>query len=203
MAVPPTVFLVDDDPGARDSMRYLLESDGLAVRAFSSAREFLDAYDPGRPGCLVLDVRMPELDGLELQQKLGARGDHLPIIFVTGYGNVPTCARAMKAGAIDFLEKPVDHDTLLSLVYKGLDQDVARHEQKRQRQEVDRRIASLTEREREVMQFLYQGKSLKQIAVRLGISVQTAAKHRIKVLRKLNVDGETELVRLLMVRSLQ
>ncbi len=198
MNAKPTVFLVDDDPGSRNSMRFSLESEGLSIESFDSAKAFLDIYDPDRLGCLVLDVRMPEMDGLELQRRLEAQGQHLPVIFVTGHGDVPICARAMKAGAVDFLEKPVDHETLLALVRKSLANDQQRHRRELEKRETQLRIEMLTPREREAMQLMNGGKSIKQIATHLGISIQTAAKHRTKVLEKLRIENETALVRLLM-----
>jgi FixJ family two-component response regulator len=196
----PTVYLVDDDSGARNSMRFLLESDGFSVEPFGSAREFLEAYDPARPGCLVLDVRMPEMDGLELQKRLQFQGQHLPVIFVTGHGDVPICARAMKAGAVDFLEKPVDDEMLLGLVRKSLTEGLRRHQRTVEEHKLLARIEKLSPRERDVMQLMNGGKPIKQIATDLGISVQTAAKHRTRVLEKLGIENETELVRLLMHR---
>lgn len=198
ISAKPTVFLVDDDPGSRNSMRFLLEADGLSVETFDSARAFLEGHDPGRPGCLVLDVRMPEMDGLELQQRLRFGEQHLPVIFVTGHGDVPMCARAMKAGAVDFLEKPVDDDKLLALVRKTLADGLQRHQRELKERETQSRIEKLSPREREVMQLMHGGKSIKQIASELGIRFQTAAKHRSRVLEKLQIENEAELVRLLL-----
>ena len=203
MNVKPTVFLVDDDSGSRNSMHYLLESEGISVEPFDSADSFLDVYDPKRPGCLVLDVRMPGMDGLELQKRLQYLGQHLPIIFVTGHGDVPLCARAMKAGAVDFLEKPVDDETLLALVRRCLADGLKRYQRELEVHATQSRIERLSPREREAMQIMQTGKSIKQIATELGISVQTAAKHRTRVLEKLGVDNEAELVRLLMRRAPQ
>jgi FixJ family two-component response regulator len=146
---------------------------------------------------------MPEMDGLELQKKLQYLEQHLPIIFVTGHGDVPMCARAMKAGAVDFLEKPVDDETLLTLVRKGLADGVQRYRRGLEEHEIQMRIERLSPREREVMQLMHQGKSIKQIASELGIRFQTAAKHRSRVLEKLEIENETELVRLLMPRPQQ
>ncbi len=123
MAANATVFVVDDDPGVLDSARWLLESDGLAVETYGSGRQFLEAYDPHRPGCLLLDMGMPGMDGLELQQQLASRGAHLPIIFIAGRGDVPKCVAAMKAGALDFLEKPAADARVLELVRRALEQD--------------------------------------------------------------------------------
>jgi len=196
----PTVFLVDDDRGALHSLRWLLESEGLAVESFLSASAFLDAYDPRKPGCVVLDVRMPEMDGLELQERMDHQGEHPPIIFVSGHGDVPTCVRAMKGGAVDFLEKPVDDDALLERIRQALARDLQRHRREMEEQEIALRKETLTPREGEVMQLLFDGKMNKQIAGQLSISIQTAAKHRTRVLSKMGVSNETELVRLLVGR---
>ena len=192
-----TVFVVDDDAGARRSMRWLLESDGLSVKTYSSAREFLAAYDEGCSGCLVLDVRMPEMDGLELQDELASRGAHPPIIFLSGHGDVPKCALAMKGGAVDFLEKPADADALLGLVHQTIEKDRKRRIIQASRLEIATRMTRLTPREREVMELLYTGEPMKAIAAKLGISVQTVAKHRTRVLEKMEANGEAELARLL------
>lgn len=196
----PTVFLVDDDSEALNSLRWLLESEGLAVECFLSAKRFLEAHDPKMPGCLVLDVKMPEMDGPELQERMGRNGDHLPIIFVTGHGDVTTSVRAMKAGAVDFLEKPVDDHALLKLVRQALAKDLQRHRREMERHEVQLRIDTLSPREREAMHLLYDGKTNKQVAAKFGVSIQTAAKHRKRVLSKMGVKNETELIRLLMGR---
>jgi len=192
-----TVFLVDDDPAIRDSMCWFLKSRGLNVQAYSSAAEFLDARHPDKPGCLVLDVRMPQMDGLELQQKLASLHDHLPIIFVTACDEVSLGIRAMKAGAIDFLEKPVDNKALLELVHKALDSNLEGRLSGLDRAAIESRIQRLSPREKDVMELLYAGKSMKQIAVELGVTAQTVGKHRARVLEKMEVEGDTELVRLL------
>jgi FixJ family two-component response regulator len=184
-------------------MCYLLESEGLSVQPFGSARAFLEGHDPSRPGCLVLDVRMPEMDGLELQERLQFEGQHLPVIFVTGHGDVPMCAHAMKAGAVDFLEKPVDDETLLALVRKSLADGLERYQRELEALETQSRIERLSPREREVMELVNGGKSMKQIAMDLGISIQTVAKHRSRGFEKLKIENETELVRLLMRRTQQ
>jgi two-component system response regulator TtrR len=198
-----TVFVVDDDPGVRRSMRWLLESDGLEVETHRTATEFLDEYDPERPGCLVLDVRMKEMNGLELQEKLVADGDCLPIIFVTGYGDVPTSVQAMKRGAVDFLEKPIADQGFVTRVHEAIDMDLRRRSMERQRRELLSRIKRLTPREREVMQGLLEGKPSKRIAAELGISVKTALRHRSRVLQKLRVQCDTELIRRFLEYSLE
>ena len=202
MCVKPTVFVVDDDPGMLKSLSWLLESDGLKTETYRSAQELLERYDPDRPGCLVLDLRMPGMNGLELQEWLVAHGIELPIVFVTGHGDVRASVRAMKLGAVDFLEKPLDDEELLRMVRYAIRKDLERRRREQEEREVRSLLASLTEREREVMRMLVDGKPTKQIAHELGISHQTVAKHRVRIFSKLNVQSETELVRLLVEHSL-
>ena len=197
MHAKATVFVVDDDPGALRSMRWLLESAGLSVETYSSARAFLAAYAADRPGCIVLDLRMPDMDGLELQNRLASKGVHLPIIFISGHADVPRCAEAMKAGAVDFLEKPADDEQILSLIRQALERDRRRRLTDAVSPEIAARIERLTPREREVMDMLYAGKLVKVIAADLRISVQTVAKHRARVLEKMEVSGDANLARLL------
>ncbi len=198
MTAERTVCVVDDDPGALRSMRWLLESEDLVVQTYPSAADFLAHDDLDRSACLVLDVRMPGMDGLELQQRLASARRCPPIIFLTGYGDVPTCAAALKQGAFDFLEKPVDDKALLRAVGKALEKSGRRGEQESITPQGASRLESLTPREREVVEWLYNGSTLKAIAARLGISFQTVAKHRSRALEKLGVANEAELVRLLL-----
>lgn len=184
-------------------MRWLLESDGLEVETHRTATEFLDEYDHERPGCLVLDVRMQGMNGLQLQEKLVADGDCLPIIFVTGYGDVPTSVQAMKRGAVDFLEKPIADQGFVTRVHEAIDIDLQRRHMERQRRELRSRIERLTPREREVMRGLLEGKAAKKIAAELGISVKTALRHRSRVLQKMRVQSDAELVRPFLEYSLQ
>jgi FixJ family two-component response regulator len=178
-------------------MRFLLESEGFAVETYASAREFLDAPVWNGPGCLILDLRMPDTNGLDLQQQLRAREDSPPVIFVSGHGDVPRCAQAMKAGALDFLVKPADDDQLLALVRLALDQ----HREQRQRLarviDIRARTESLTHRERETMTLMLEGKEMKRIAATFGVSIQTVAKHRARVLAKMSVRNDAELINLL------
>jgi len=197
MATNVTVSVVDDDPGARTSMKWLLESYGLSVETYSSGPEFLDAYDPSRPGCLLLDLQMPKMDGLELQERLLARGVHSPVIFISGHGNVRNCVKAMIAGAVDFLEKPADDEKVLNVVHRSLEKDRQRRCFEASHTEITTRLNRLTPREREVMCLLYEGEAMKNIARRFDISIQTVAKHRTKVLEKLQVRNEAGLARLL------
>jgi two-component system, LuxR family, response regulator FixJ len=197
MSSGATVFVVDDDPGALRSMRWLLESDGLAVETYLSGEEFLKAYDPNRPGCLLLDLRMRGMDGLELQKRIASRGPHPPIIFVSGHGDVAKCAEAMKTGAVDFLEKPADDAKILAAVHLALEKDRRRRSVEATHPEIAARIARLTPRERETLRFMLEGDATKRIASQLDVGNQTAAKHRARVLSKMEVGSEAELVRLL------
>lgn len=193
----PTIFLVDDDPGVLASLRFLLESNGYTVAIYSSAKAFLDNYDFTRPGCLLLDLSMPEMDGLELQTRLCAQVPELPIIFVSGHGTVPNCVRALKAGAFDFLEKPLCSETLLERVRAALEAGHARRLQRDKRLRLNARLCELTEREREVMRLLRSGQDMKAIAKKLHISFQTVAKHRARLLAKVDANNDAELVALL------
>jgi two-component system, LuxR family, response regulator FixJ len=190
----PTVFVVDDDPGALRSLCWLIQQADLPVRAFQSGREFLAAYDPHATGCLVLDVRMPDLDGLEIQQRLWDRGARLPIIFITAHGDVPTCAAAFKAGAFEFLEKPVDDVLLLDRIQRAL---ARASEQMRvgSTGEFAARMSQLTPAENEVMHLLMSGKTLKEIARIRNVTVQTIWRHRLSIFEKMGVHNDLELVR--------
>jgi two-component system response regulator FixJ len=194
--VDPTVFIVDDDADALESLECLLKSIGLRVEAYLSPHDFLQGYDPARPGCIVLDVRMPGLSGLELQQELLRRGSAPPVVVVTGHGDVPVCAAAFRAGAFDFIEKPVNHQLLLGRIQRAIEQDAARRQGLQLLAEVKTRMARLTPREREVMDMIASGRTLKQISQALGVSIQTASKHRARVLEKMEVTTDVALARL-------
>jgi len=190
-----TVFVVDDDPSVRGGLGRLFKSVGLGVEAFASAREFLER--PPAPGaaCLVLDVRLPELSGLDLQAELAERGVAIPIIFITGHGSVPMSVRAMKAGAADFLEKPVDEQELLDAVHRALERARVAKGEEAALEEVRGRLASLTPREREVLAHVVAGRLNKQIAADLGTSEKTVKVHRARVMEKMKVSSLAELVR--------
>jgi FixJ family two-component response regulator len=185
----PTVYLVDDDPGALRSLGWLLSQAGLPYQAFGSGQEFLDDFHPEDPGCLVLDVRMPEMGGLEVQRRLLEIGSRLPILFVTAHGDVPACVKAFQGGAIDFLEKPVDGRVFLEQIRKGLAQGT-------RIAEIAARVNQLTAREKEVMEMLVAGKTLKEIAGVTNVRTETVWKHRLAVFTKMQVENEVELVRL-------
>ncbi len=197
----PTVFVVDDDPAMRDSLRWLLESVGLAVQTFARAEEFLDIYDPASPGCLLLDVRMPGMSGLHLQDELAARHCTLPVIIITGYAEVATAVRALKTGAIDFIEKPFSDELLLERIRQAIDVDQRAREAQARRAAVAARFALLTPRERAVMELVIAGKANKVIAAELKLSPKTVEVHRANVMRKMEADSVAELVRLGLLLS--
>jgi two-component system response regulator FixJ len=195
MSAAATVFVVDDNASVRTSLRALLESAGLAVETYASGGEFLTAYDPERPGCLVLDVRLRDSSGLDLQDELGRRKALLPIIVLTGHGNVPTSVRALKAGAVDFLQKPAPPKLLLERIRAALDSDRQARAVTTERTVVLERLARLTPREREVMELLIAGKTSKEIAVAMRVSVRTVEGHRRMVFGQMNVSSAAQLVR--------
>jgi FixJ family two-component response regulator len=191
-----TVFLVDDDDSVRKALARLIKSGGYAVQTFASARGFLDSGDYNRgPACLVLDVRMPGLNGLDLQRELQAVNATLPIIFVTGYGDIPTTVRAMKAGAVDFLPKPVKDAVLLRAIEQALARAIRDHAERQEIAALTKRLDTLTPREREVMALVVRGLLNKQIAFELGTVEKTIKVHRARVMRKMGVDSLAELVR--------
>jgi FixJ family two-component response regulator len=196
--IEPTVFIVDDDASVRDAMEYLLRSVGLEAKKFASATEFLEYYDPSTPGCLVLDVRMPGMSGLELQEALAARGALLPIIFVTAHGDVPMAVEAVKAGAVDFLLKPFRDQDLLDKVQQAVQEDARARAQLESRSEIAERVASLTPREREVMDMVVDGRANKVIASDLGISQRTVEIHRARVMDKMQATSVARLVQMVM-----
>ena len=190
------VFLVDDDPGVLKALTRLLRAAGHEVRAFTSPQEFLARHDPSVPGCAVLDVAMPGLDGLELQAALSTGGTDRPVIFITGRGDIPTTVRAMKAGAIDFLAKPVDDHQLLTAVAQAVETDAAARRSHAQLAAIQQRLATLTPREREVLTHVVAGRLNKQIAHDLGTGEKTIKVHRSRMMIKLGVRTVADLVRL-------
>lgn len=193
---PPTVYLIDDDPDVLQATQRLLASAGMTVAAFQSPRAFLASYDERARGCLVLDLAMPELSGVELQRALAARGALLPIVFLTGRGDVRTCAEAMKNGAVDFLTKPVDDADLLAAVAEALAKAEALAQAKAARARTETTLAVLTAREREVLAQIVAGRLNKQIAADLGTREKTIKFHRGNLMRKLGVRSVADLVRL-------
>lgn len=195
MRTNATIYLVDDEPGILKSLTRLLRAEGFAVCCHGSAAEFLASYEPGQWGCLVLDVAMPGIDGLELQRRLGGEEASLPIVFLTGHGDIPMSVRAIKAGAVDFLTKPVDAVELLRAVRAGLDRSEARRLRAEGLRLWRERHGRLTPREQEVMRHVIAGKLNKQIAADLGTGEQNIKIHRGRVMAKLEVESVAELVR--------
>lgn len=196
----PTVFVVDDDPAVRKALSWLIESVDLQVETFASSQEFLDSYTPERPGCLVLDVRMPVMSGLELQEKLCEMEFEIPVILVSGFADVPMAVRAMKNGAIYFLEKPVSDQILLDLIQQAITQDTQRREARKARERVSDRVGSLTPREREVMKLVIEGKTSRQIGLQLDITQKTVEAHRANIMKKMGVHSVPELVHMSLAR---
>jgi len=192
--IGPVVHVVDDDEGVRDSLAMLFKSVRLEAFTYPDAASFLDGFDPTRPSCVVCDIRMPGMSGTQLQARLKECGTQVPIIFITGHGDVPLAVTAMREGAVDFLEKPFNDELLLQRVQEALEADARRFERERDRTRIRERYADLTEREREIMAHLLQGRANKVIAIELGISPRTVELHRSRVLAKMGVRTPTELV---------
>lgn len=196
MDIKPVVYVIDDDASVRKSLERLIRSAGMDVKTFSSARDFLSYNPPDLPGCLVLDVKMPGITGLELQEKLTALHRSIPLIFITGFGNVPASVQAMKAGAVDFLEKPFEDKTLLEAIYRAINHDVQYRQRNKELFAIRKRSESLTNREREVFALVVTGMLNKQIAFQLGITEKTIKVHRARIMRKMGVQSLADLVRL-------
>jgi FixJ family two-component response regulator len=190
------VFLIDDDASVREGLRFLIESAAHEVIAFDSALAFLNQYTPDRPGCLVTDVKMPEMSGLELLSRIHQITEALPTIVITGHGDVPMCVRAFENGAFGFIEKPIDHQLLLETIDRAMLHDQQCRAKRMNSVEFQRRQTLLTDREHEVMGLMLEGRSIKGIASKFNISVKTAAKHRARVLDKFGLDNDVELVHL-------
>lgn len=196
MAHEPTVFVVDDDEAVRQALKLLIESVGMRVEAFPNAEEFLASHDFHRPGCLVLDIRMPGMSGLTLQDQLIARRVDIPVIMITGHGDVAMAVGAVKKGAIDFIQKPFDDEVLLQRVQQALSLDAERRRRNAERAEFDSKLARLTPREREVLDLLISGKGNKEVAFQLGLSRKTVDIHRAHVMMKLGVDSLLDVARM-------
>lgn len=194
----PTIFIVDDDAAVRDALKLLLRSVGQAVETFGSAQEFLDAYSEDRPGCLVLDIRMPGMSGLELQQKLNEKHSILPIIFITGHGDVPMAVEAMQAGAVDFIQKPFRDQDLIDRINQALEKDSSNRASLGERNDIRRRLDTLTPREREVLDLVVHGKANKVIAGDLKLSQRTVEIHRARVMEKMQASSLAHLVRMVL-----
>jgi len=195
---PPIVFVVDDDEAVRSSLRLLLKSVGLTATALPTAQQFLATYDPLQPGCLVLDVRMPGMSGLELQEQLNLRGAVIPVIFITGHGDVPMAVEAMQQGAFDFLQKPFRDQDLIDRIQRALTKDTQNRAELDERSRNRDRFESLTPREREVLALVASGKPNKVMAADLGLSQRTVEIHRARVMEKMGVSSLAQLVRIVM-----
>jgi len=194
----PIVFVVDDDAAVRNSLRLLVKSVGLTATALASAQEFLASYDPLQPGCLVLDVRMPGMSGLELQQRLNLRGAVIPVIFITGHGDVPMAVEAMQHGAFDFLQKPFRDQDLMDRIQRALEKDRANRAELGKRSHIREQHETLTPREREVLALVASGKANKVMAADLGLSQRTIEIHRARVMEKMGASSLAHLVRMVL-----
>lgn len=195
-AYPPTVFIIDDDAAVRDALTLLLEKEAIPVLSFDSAEAFLSAYQPDLLGCILLDIRMPGKSGIKLQEELNQRQSKLPIIFLTGYGNIPLTVKTLKAGAIDFLTKPVTRTKLLASIRSAFQQINQGQQTMEHHHDAVSRVAALTEREQEIMLLVVQGYSNKEIAQRLQISFRTVEIHRSHILHKTGAHNLLDLVRI-------
>ena len=199
MSAQPTVFVVDDDPAMRDSLGFLIGSVGKRVETFDSAESFLSAYDHARPGCIVLDVRMPGLSGLELMEKLQSDSLAPPVILVTGHGDIPMSVRALKAGAFDFIEKPFSDQVLLERIQQALQTDSVDRAAARERGEIGKRAERLTARETQVFELVVEGKPNKVGGDDLGLSQKTVEVHRAHVMEKMRAESFADLVKMAVV----
>ena len=189
----PCVIIIDDDPDVRHAISLLVQTVDLESREFTSAQEFLEAYDPNQPGCLVVDLRMPGMTGLELQKQAGNLNIHLPMIFITAHGEIETSSEAMRDGAIDFLAKPFRPQVLLDRIHEAIAIDNRKRQLRKYQYDIDKLKSRLTEREMQVMDLLICGDSTKVAARKLGISQKTVDNHRSKILEKMEVDNTTQL----------
>jgi two-component system response regulator FixJ len=198
MSANPIVMVVDDDPGVRNAMRTLLKSVGIQSTLYPSAQEFLGAYQPTQPGCLVLDIRMPGMSGLELQQELNLRGAVIPVIFMSGHGDIPMAVEAMQHGAFDFLQKPFRDQDLLDRIQRAIATDAELRKSLGEHTRIKAHLESLTPREREVLDLMTQGKQNKAIAQVLDVSPRTIEIHRARVMEKMGAHSIAELVRMML-----
>ncbi len=199
MSPEPAVFVVDDDAAVRDSLRWLMDSVGLRVEEFASGEAFLAEITPQHPGCVVLDLRMPGLGGLEVHQRLRDRGIDLPVIVISGHGDVPVAVRALKSGVADFIEKPFSDQELLDCVQQALRRDIDSRLQQLKREELTTRYLTLTPRELDVLRLVVDGLTNKEISATLGISLKTVETHRARVMEKMAAGSVSELVRMTLI----
>ncbi len=199
----PIVYVVDDDQAMVESLSWIIESVGLKVKTYVRAQEFLDEYDPDQHGCILLDVRMPGMSGPELQLRLNDQGATLPIIFISGHGDVPLAVRVMKAGAVDFLTKPFNDQILLESINKALRLDKTNREKQEENAQAEAKFALLSPREIQVLQGIVAGKQNKIISAELNISLKTVEAHRASVMKKMSVKSVPELVKLVLTNGVQ
>ncbi len=202
MSEEPRVFIVDDDEQVRSALTLLMESVGLKSESFASAQEYLDQFNASKSGCLILDVRMPGLSGLDLQARLSAEKIHPPIIIITGHGDVPMAVRAVTAGAVDFIEKPFNNQSMLDNVHRAIEQDAKQRGESSRLQDIERRYDELTPREKEVLQCVIEGKRNKIIAADMNISQSTVEAHRSKVMEKMVAKTLSDLMRMALLLKL-
>ncbi len=193
MTIEPTVFVVDDDDDHRNSLTWMLSQAGLRVEEFSSGEAYLESFDSERPGCLLLDIRMRGMDGLEVQERLADDRRAIPIIFLTGHGDVPMAVKAVKHGALDFMEKPFSHRALLDRISEAVELDRVHRARNKDHAELAERYASLTPRESEVLTYVVRGQASREIAEVLGVSARTIEKHRERLMRKMKASSTAEL----------
>lgn len=194
----PTVFVVDDDEEVRNGLQLLLESVGLSVICYASATQYLDSFDASLPGCLVVDIRMPGMSGLDMQEKLAQEPIHPPVIVVTGHGDVPMAVRAVKAGAVDFIEKPFRDQILLDSVHRAIEMDANQRGEASMLSDIRERLSLLTPREREVLDLVVSGRRNKNISEDLGITLSTVEAHRSRVMEKMEADSLSQLMRMML-----
>jgi FixJ family two-component response regulator len=199
MSPEPTVWVVDDDAAIRNSLRWLVESIGIAVRTCGTSEEFLASYDPAAPGCIVVDVRMPGMSGLELQEELGRRGPSAPLIFLTAHGEISMAVQAVKSGAFDFFEKPFSDQTLLDRIRQAVAADRRLRDAGERRRDARSRYERLSPREREVIELVAAGKSNKEVAAQLGLATRTVEFHRARVMQKMGADSLASLLTVLLI----
>jgi two-component system response regulator FixJ len=199
----PVVCIVDDDEAMRDALRTLIRSVGIGTREYASAEQFLEDHDNDQPGCLILDVRMPGMSGLDLQDALVVRNINLPVIVITGHADIPMAVRAMRAGAVDFLEKPFREQDLLQRIKQAIEQDAAARRERARKEEIAARFDALTPRERQVLDLVVAGKHNKAIAAQLNVSHKTIEFHRARIMAKIQVSSIPQLVRLAVAGGLR
>jgi FixJ family two-component response regulator len=199
MKQTPTVFIVDDDAAVRDALALLMRSAHLACATFTGASDFLAQFNVDAAGCVLLDVRMPEIDGLELQRELASRGSRLPVIILSGHGDIPMAVQALRAGAIDFLTKPFDSKVLLARVHEAIEIDARARKVHIDRSIIESRLALLTPREKEVLQYIAAGMPTKSIAAKIGSSHNTVQNQRSSILKKMQAESAADLVRMVMI----